>query len=146
MLRGTVKDLFPYRPLEDNSVLSVVTIALKPNIKDMRTNKELETERLAQTVIIIYYISVSFFNIFMFQFLITAKKICDKLRTAGYWADFINPFSGRPYFTPSTLTELYQTHEKFRCLDFQIVEIKDCKVISNDDDSLKQFVGKENRE
>ncbi|CAH1112956.1 unnamed protein product [Psylliodes chrysocephalus] len=123
LLRGTVKDLFPYRPLEDNSVLSVVTIALKPNIKDMRTNKELETERLAQT------------------FLITAKKICDKLRTAGYWADFINPFSGRPYFTPSTLTELYQTHEKFRCLDFQIVEIKDCKVISNDDDSLKQFVG-----
>ncbi|XP_023015362.1 cobalamin trafficking protein CblD [Leptinotarsa decemlineata] len=123
VLRETVKDLFPYRTLEDHSELSVVTITLKPNVKDMRKNKELETERLAQL------------------FLIAAKNICDKLRASGYWADFINPYSGRPYFTPSSLGELYQTDEKFRCLDFQIIEIKDCKVISTESNAQKQFIG-----
>ncbi|KAJ8965411.1 hypothetical protein NQ314_004163 [Rhamnusium bicolor] len=123
VLRKTVSELFPYRIVEDNSELSVITITLKPNIKRMRTNKELETEKMAQT------------------FLIAAKNICDKLRNSGYWADFINPFSGLPYFTPSSLSELYETDEKFRCLDFQIFEIKDCKVIANEDRSQKRFIG-----
>ncbi|CAH1119353.1 unnamed protein product [Phaedon cochleariae] len=123
LLRETVKDLFPYRTLEDHSELSVISISLKANIQDMRKNKELETEKLAQT------------------FLIAAKNVCDKLRQSGYWADFINPFSGRPFFTPSALRELYQNDEKFRCLDFEIFEIKDCKIISNEDSSPKNFTG-----
>lgn len=77
----------------------------------------------------------------MFQFIIAAKNICEKLRSSGYWADFINPFSGRPYFSPLSLNELYETDEKFRCLDFQISEIQDCKVISSNDTSPKKFVG-----
>ncbi|KAG5885885.1 hypothetical protein JTB14_019147 [Gonioctena quinquepunctata] len=123
LLRETVKDLFPYRTLDDHSELSVITIALKPNVRDMRKNKEMETERLAQ------------------MFLIASKNICDKLRASGYWADFINPYSGRPYFTPSSLRELYQTDEKFRCLDFQISEMKNCKIISIEGNLQKQFVG-----
>ncbi|KAJ8909292.1 hypothetical protein NQ315_016782 [Exocentrus adspersus] len=50
VLRKTVADLFPNHTVEDHSVLSVITITLKPNIKRMRTNKELETEKIAQTV------------------------------------------------------------------------------------------------
>ncbi|KAJ8985336.1 hypothetical protein NQ317_008367 [Molorchus minor] len=123
VLRKTVGDLFPYRPLEESTDLSVITITLKPNSKLIRTNAEVETEKLAQ------------------MFLISAKNICDKLRGAGYWADFINPFSGLPYFTPYSLNELYKTDEKFRCLDFQIFDIKDCKVVSNEDKSKKRFVG-----
>lgn len=49
VLRKTVNDLFPHRNLE-HSELSVVTISLKPNLKDLRKNKEHETEKLAQTV------------------------------------------------------------------------------------------------
>lgn len=64
-----------------------------------------------------------------------------KLRSSGYWADFINPFSGRPYFRPLSMGQLYETDEKFRCLDFQIYEIENCKVISNDS-SKKKFIGK----
>ncbi|CAH1986272.1 unnamed protein product [Acanthoscelides obtectus] len=123
VLRKTVGDLFPYRTFEESCDLSVVTISLKPNIKLMRSNKELETEKQAQT------------------FLIASKNICDKLRKTGYWADFINPFSGRPYFTPSSLKELYETDEKFRCMDFQIFEIKDCTVVANEHGSSKQFIG-----
>lgn len=78
-----------------------------------------------------------------FQFVLTARNICDKLRKAGYWADFINPFSGRPYLCPTLGTALYKTDEKFRCLDFQIFEIKDCKIISNEQDNTKRrFIGK----
>lgn len=79
----------------------------------------------------------------MFQFVLAAKSVCDKLRSAGYWADFINPFSGRPYLEPTITNELYASDEKFRCLDFQIFDIKDCKIISNEngDCPKKQFVG-----
>ncbi|CAH0559023.1 unnamed protein product [Brassicogethes aeneus] len=122
VLRKTVSDLFPYRTL-DGSELSVITISLKPNVKDMRKNKEMETERMAQT------------------FLIAAKNVCDKLRSSGYWADFINPFSGRPYLVPTSNMELYETDEKFRCLDFQIFEIKDCKIVSNEENSKQRFIG-----
>ncbi|XP_018566998.1 methylmalonic aciduria and homocystinuria type D homolog, mitochondrial-like isoform X2 [Anoplophora glabripennis] len=122
VLRKTVCDLFPYHPIEENSELSVITITLKSNIKYMRINKELETEKMAQT------------------FLLAAKNICDKLKSSGYWADFINPFSGRPYFSPTSLSELYKTDEKFRCMDFEIFEIKNCKIICNENDSQNRFV------
>lgn len=74
----------------------------------------------------------------------TANNICDKLRKAGYWADFINPFSGKPYQFPfATNSALYETDEKFRCLDFQIFEVNDCKIISSvQDQTKKKFVGK----
>lgn len=49
VLRQTVFDLFPYHNLE-KSELSVVTIALKPDLKALRKNNEIETEKLAQTV------------------------------------------------------------------------------------------------
>ncbi|XP_068909320.1 methylmalonic aciduria and homocystinuria type D homolog, mitochondrial-like isoform X2 [Tenebrio molitor] len=123
VLRKDVYDLFPYRDLE-TSELSVVTISLKPNLKLLRKNNELETERMAQT------------------FVITAKGVCDKLRNAGYWADFINPFSGRPYLYPTSGEKLYEADEKFRCLDFQIFDIQDCKIVSNEQDSSKRrFIG-----
>lgn len=50
VLRLAVKDLFPYHTIENTSDLSVITVVLKPNNKLMRNNKELETEKLAQTV------------------------------------------------------------------------------------------------
>lgn len=78
---------------------------------------------------------------FNFQFLITAKNICGKLRKSGYWADFVNPFSGRPYLVPNGLNELYKADEKFRCLDFQIFEIDECKVICNEGLLSKRFIG-----
>ncbi|KRT82274.1 hypothetical protein AMK59_3785, partial [Oryctes borbonicus] len=122
VLRQTVCDLFPQRNLE-SSELSVITITLKPDAKDFRRNMELETEKLAQI------------------FVLAAKNVCHKLRNAGYWADFVNPFSGRPYFTTGS-QNLYETDEKFRCLDFQIYEIDNCKIISNEATSSKKtFIG-----
>lgn len=49
VLKAAVLDLFPYRDLE-KADLSVITITLKPDLKHLRRNKEIETEKLAQTV------------------------------------------------------------------------------------------------
>ncbi|BES87573.1 Uncharacterized conserved protein (DUF2246) [Nesidiocoris tenuis] len=68
------------------------------------------------------------------QFMWAAQDICEKLRKAGYWADFINPFSGLPFGSQSQYPPsagLYQTDERFRCLGFQIMEKKACRIISN---------------
>jgi len=123
VLHETVSSLFPYRNME-NSDLSVVTISIRANVKALRKNNELETERLAQA------------------FILAAKNVCIKLRKGGYWADFINPFSGKPYFASSSGENLYSTDEKFRCLDFQIFEIEKCLVIANEDNqSRRSLVG-----
>ncbi|KAF5301596.1 hypothetical protein FQR65_LT08901 [Abscondita terminalis] len=123
VLRQTVCDLFPNNNLEVCD-LSVVTITLKHDLKLLQYNKECETEKLAQT------------------FVLMANNICDRLKKAGYWADFINPFSGRPYSFPQPNTALYKTDEKFRCLDFQIYDVNECKVISNvPSKGTNQFIG-----
>lgn len=49
VLRKTVYDLFPNRNLEQSD-LSVITISLKPDVRHFRKNKEIETEKLAQSV------------------------------------------------------------------------------------------------
>lgn len=68
-----------------------------------------------------------------------AQEICIKLKSTGYWADFINPFSGKPYLSPYYKSTLYETDERFRCLGFEIKKRGNCKVIQSRDD--KQFIG-----
>lgn len=127
LLRQTVMDLFPYRDFE-TSELTVITITLRPDLHLLRRQADIETEKLAQT------------------FVLTAKSICSKIRKGGFWADFINPFSGRPYFATTKGNDLYETDERFRCLDFQIFEVEKCLVISNENldsssASRRSFVG-----
>lgn len=66
--------------------------------------------------------------------------MCLKLKMDGYWADFINPFSGQPYFTPRKDSNLYKTDERFRCLGFKVERLKNCRVITCDD-SPRNFIG-----
>jgi hypothetical protein len=65
-----------------------------------------------------------------------------KLRLAGYWADFINPFSGRPYLTTFHSAALYETDERLHCFDFQIKDYGDCKIITSACDKCHSFAGK----
>lgn len=67
------------------------------------------------------------------------------MRKGGYWADFINPFSGRPYLYPTSTSgdKLYEADEKFRCLDFEIFDIQHCKIVSNEQNSInRRFMGR----
>jgi len=65
-----------------------------------------------------------------------------KLRLAGYWADFINPFSGRPYLTPFHSASLCETDGRSYCLNFQIKDHGNCKIISSECERSHSFVGK----
>ena len=57
----------------------------------------------------------------------------------GYWADFINPFSGQPYLNPHKNSVLYKTDERFRCVGFKVEQKTNCKVIASD--NTKNFIG-----
>ena len=51
-----------------------------------------------------------FLLFFLFQFVENAKQVCEHLQAAGYWADFIDPSSGKAvskltiYFLAKTLS------------------------------------------
>lgn len=58
----------------------------------------------------------------------------------GYWADFINPFSGQPYLSPRKGGNLYKTDERFRSLGFRVEQKDNCRIITYEN-NLKQFIG-----
>ncbi|XP_026288209.1 cobalamin trafficking protein CblD isoform X2 [Frankliniella occidentalis] len=76
------------------------------------------------------------------QFIIAAQKICGQLMDMGYWADFINPFSGRPYYYYKVPRDvLYKTDKRFHCMGFHIESKNTCKVISLTQGSNRYLIG-----
>ncbi|XP_014481079.1 PREDICTED: methylmalonic aciduria and homocystinuria type D homolog, mitochondrial [Dinoponera quadriceps] len=123
LLRKGIEELFPGTLLDmAASDLTIITISQKANPKLLRWRTDVETEKLAK------------------YFVLAAVDMCLKLKMNGYWADFINPFSGQPYFTPRKDSNLYKTDERFRCLGFKVEEKKNCRIITADD-SPRNFVG-----
>lgn len=122
LLRKSITELFPGCMEINSPQLTIVTISQTPNPKTMKWSKEVETEKLAK------------------YFLLAASDICAKLKMVGYWADFVNPFSGQPYLNPHKNGTLYKTDERFRCLGFKVEQKNYCKVISSDSEQ-KNFVG-----
>ncbi|KAL6427501.1 hypothetical protein ACFW04_008774 [Cataglyphis niger] len=105
-----------------SSQLTIITINQRANLNSMRHCKEAETERLAK------------------YFVLAAWNICTKLKMAGYWADFINPFSGQPHLSSRKSVNLYETDERFRCTGFKVKQRNNCKIITFDN-SLQNFIG-----
>ena len=87
-----------------------------------------------------------------FQFIEAALRICEILRKYGYWADFIDPSSGKPvrknafgsfgimrvlfsikrlgfqYLSKSTRGTLPANDERYRTLGFRVTDFGCCKV------------------
>ncbi|XP_053985708.1 methylmalonic aciduria and homocystinuria type D homolog, mitochondrial isoform X1 [Hylaeus volcanicus] len=121
LLRKGIEELFPGCLDVGSPQLTIVSICQKTSAKS-RWSQEIETEELAKC------------------FVLAASDICSKLKMIGYWADFINPFSGQPYLNLQKNSSLYKTDERFRCLGFKILHKNNCKVILYDN-NVKTFIG-----
>uniref|UniRef100_A0A1A9VNF9 Methylmalonic aciduria and homocystinuria type D protein, mitochondrial n=1 Tax=Glossina austeni TaxID=7395 RepID=A0A1A9VNF9_GLOAU len=66
------------------------------------------------------------------KFVLAAREITTRLRLHGYWADFMNPFSGKPFYSWANGKNLYKVDDRFRGLNMKIFKVNDCVVISPD--------------
>lgn len=114
LLKKDFLDLFPNVRLT-KSPLSVLSFAQKTKSDMGAWSQNMETERDELTA----------------DFISTASSICDSLREAGYWADFIDPSSGRPYLGPFTNATLFETDGRLAKLGFEIEDLGCCKVINH---------------
>ncbi|KAG7201497.1 hypothetical protein KM043_004253 [Ampulex compressa] len=122
LLREGIRELFPGCLDVPVPQLTIVTLSQKVKVKVARWNSEVEFENLAK------------------YFVLAASDICKKLKMVGYWADFINPFSGQPHLSQQKNSTLYETDERFRCLGFKIEQKNNCRMIVHDN-NVRNFVG-----
>jgi len=93
--------------------LNVVIIAQKTN-NDM----SLWTEDVAKERVQVY------------ETLITkAKNICETLNMQEQWTDFIDPSSGRPFFSPFKLASLRETDDRYSRFGYTIIDQGCCPVL-----------------
>lgn len=58
------------------------------------------------------------------HFVLAAREICARLRLNGYWSDFLNPMSGRPFHSYHQKSLYKLNDERFRGLCMKLEEIK----------------------
>ncbi|KAH8330043.1 hypothetical protein KR074_011530 [Drosophila pseudoananassae] len=75
------------------------------------------------------------------KFVLAARDMCDRLLSLGYWADFLNPFSGRPYFMPKEGSVLYKQDHRFRGLNMRLSDQNNCLVIAPEENDRTRFSG-----
>ncbi|XP_060081542.1 cobalamin trafficking protein CblD-like [Ylistrum balloti] len=124
LMRIDFKDLFPGRDIM-NGTLTLVTISQKTDNDMTSWNTDVEEEREA----------------LLAAFVQGAKEICEALESGNYWADFIDPSCGKPFYGPHTNATMFETDEVYRKLGFEIEDLGCCKVIRHHIWGTKCYVG-----
>jgi len=127
-LRKEFQSLFPDRvDAESLSVgdLTVITLS-QHTVNDMSGWSEAVEEEREQL---------------LEKFVDGAKEICRSLNQSGYWADFIDPVSGKPFFGSHTNSTLFETDETYKSLGFDIDDLGCCKVIRHSQWGTHAYVG-----
>lgn len=126
LLKKDLKELFKgVDALESDKPVSVLNLTQK-TMHDMSVwSMEMELERLQLTS----------------GFIESALTICSALKRCGYWADFIDPSSGRPYLGKYTNSTLCDTDDRYRSLGFRVTDLGCCKVLEHGSWGTKAFVG-----
>lgn len=124
LLRRDMKHLFPNMDFKDQDV-TVLNITQKTEHEMSAWSPMMDVERLQLTS----------------GFIDSATSVCSALQQFGYWADFIDPASGRPYLGNFTNATLFETDERYQQMGFQIEDLGCCKVLRHILWGTKAFVG-----
>jgi len=63
------------------------------------------------------------------KFVNMSQILCTTLTARGHWADFIDPSSGKPYYSPQTNHTLNETDECYTAFGLEILDVGCCKVL-----------------
>jgi len=124
LLRKDLKHLFPNLDLKEGDV-TVLNITQKTEGDMSAWSPSMDLERMQLTS----------------GFIESATSVCSALQQFGYWADFIDPSSGRPYLGKFTNATLFETDERYKQMGFQIEDLGCCKVLRHVLWGTKAFVG-----
>lgn len=123
-MKKEFSSLFPKEELK-NKNMTVITVSQKTENDMSMWSPDAEDER----------------EDLLQHFIYGAEDICHSLQEAGFWADFIDPSSGRPYLGDYTNSTLFETDERYRLLGFTINDLGCCKVLSHPVWGTHSYVG-----
>jgi hypothetical protein len=124
LLKKELKYLFVDMDLNDKNI-TVLNLTQKTDSDMCAWSPDMEVERMKLTA----------------SFIDSATAICKALKEFDYWADFIDPSSGRPYLGKFTNACLFETDDRYRQLGFQIEDLGCCKVVKHMTWGTHAFVG-----
>ncbi|XP_063718586.1 cobalamin trafficking protein CblD-like [Symsagittifera roscoffensis] len=75
------------------------------------------------------------------KFVHGAQLICEFLKVQNYFADFIDPMTGKPFYAPHTNSTLFETDELYEKFGFRIDDLGCCKVVHHGTFGTHVFVG-----
>lgn len=119
-----LQSLFPDRDLMSGDLV-VVTITHRTDNDMSSWSSEVDEEREEMNL----------------KFMTSAHEICQSIAEAGFWADFIDPSSGVPFYGPRTNSTLFETDDRYRYFGFEIEDLGCCKVIRHSLWDMHVFVG-----
>jgi len=124
LLKKDFNALFPTMDFTNNN-FTVITLCQK-TVNDMTGwSEEIEAEREE--------LLHSFFD--------AAQSMADTLKGAGFWADFIDPSSGKPFLSAHSSATMVETDDRFRHLGFEIEDLACCKVVRHHEWGTHAYVG-----
>lgn len=109
-------------PNLDLSQLTVVNTMQRARVDLVKVGEDIEDEK-DRLILVVRGIepmetifSAQYINMSILQFFSLAKGLCDALRQAGHWADYIDPCSGLPVCTIFTSSHILCVHSYVRLL------------------------------
>lgn len=125
LLRKDLPSLFPGQKFAESRTVTVLNVTQKSE-HDMSTwSPAVELER----------------DTLIAKFVSSANAVCTALYNRGFWADFIDPTSGRPYLGQYTNATLFETDERYKQLGVTIDDLGCCKIIKHLNWGTHAFVG-----
>lgn len=113
----------------DMSKLHITTkkcpLLLRKNLHELFPAPEVITENEKLTLITLSQALVSTdHEKAAINFVLAAREMCSRLRLHGFWSDFLNPMSGRPFHSYHQKSLYKLNDERFRGLCMKFEEIK----------------------